>query len=343
MNDANAGDMTQKAVRRGDGFYAASTILYGIGFLTIAIVIAVAMAYLDAEKLSSRYAPYHLLSQHLISFANLLLIGSTFLYVAHLWVGAKAVGQLASGTATLGAMGVTVALLVRWFETNYMQQVGPAPFSTLYDVTALFSGATVVIYLAMEKVYHTRSAGAFVMPIVSAAVLFESFLLGGDLELSGHWTPTLKSYWVDGRILSNFVGYGAFAVASALAIMYLLRARAERRGSNQGSALRSLPDLQRIDHAMFQAIVLGFFSFTLGAILGTAWSYQESGQFWSGTGAEGGTLVVWSIYLAYFYGRFMRQWRGSRLAWLAIIGFGASVFCFAGMNLFLSGRYPWSP
>src|SRR5665647_661329 len=159
MDEAKTGNMKQEALGRSYVFYSTSTILYWIGFLAIAMVVG--MACLETEKLSSSFAPDPLLSQHLISYANLLLIGSTFLYISHPWVTTKAVGQLASGMATLGAMGVTVALLIRWFETSYMHRIGHAPFSSLYDVTALFSAVTVVIYLAMEKVYHTRAAGAF--------------------------------------------------------------------------------------------------------------------------------------------------------------------------------------
>ncbi|HCE08260.1 MAG TPA: hypothetical protein DEQ40_06600 [Oxalobacteraceae bacterium] len=335
MDDTETSDMRQKTIWRRDGFYSASTILYGIAFLAIAIAIAEGMAYLEAENLHSSFAPHQLLSQHLISYANLLLIGSTFLYISHLWITTKAVGWLASSAATLGAMGMTVALLVRWFETDHMHPMAPATFSSLYDVTALFSAVTVVIYLAMEKVYRTRAAGAFVMPIVVAAVLFESFLFSGDSGVADHLTPTLKSYWVDAHVLSNFVGYGAFAVAASLGVMYLLRERAERQFSTRGFALQSLPDLQGIDRVMFEAIVFGFSTYTLGTILGIAWWYEESGEFGAWTVKEVGALAVWSIYMVYFYGRYLHRWRGSQMAWLAIFGFGLSVFCFAGANLYL--------
>lgn len=331
--------MRQKTRQRSNGFYSISTILYWIGFFSIAIAIAAGMAYLEAEKLSFGFASGQLLSQYLISYANLLLLGSTFAYVGHLWITTKTVGQLASGMATLGAMGAAVALLVRWFETSYMHQSGYTPFSSLYDVTALFSVVTVVIYLAMEKVYHTRAAGAFVMPIVVGAALVESLQLYGEKGAPGQLAPGLKSYWMHAYVLSDLVGYGAFAIAAALGIMYLFRERAEQSRMTEGFAIRSLPDLQQIDRLMFEAIVLGFSTYTLGTILGMAWSYEESGEFWSWTRKEVGTLTVWSIYLAYFYGRYMHQWRGRRMAWLAIIGFVVSVFCFAGMNLILTGRH----
>jgi cytochrome c-type biogenesis protein CcsB len=335
MDDATTGHMRQKTLQRSSAFYSRPTILYGIAFLAIAIAIAVGAVYLEAGKLISSFVPGQSLSQHLISYANLLLIGSTVIYVGHLWVTAKVVGQLATGMATMGAMGVTVALLVSWFEISYMLHNRHAPLSSLYDVTALFSAVTVVIYLAMEKVYHTRAAGAFVMPIVVGAVLFESLLLSGDQGIAGHLVPELKSYWMHAHVLSDFVGYGAFAIAASLGIMYLFRQRAEQGRRTEGVAMQSLPNLQRIDRLMFEAIVLGFSAYTLGAILHVAWSYEESGKFFVWTRKAVSVLAVWPIYLTYFYGRYRRQWRGSQMAWLAIIGFVVSVLCFTGINLFL--------
>lgn len=331
--------MKQKTLGRSDGFYSISAILYGIGFLSIAIAIAVAMKFLEAEELNASFAPSQLFSQHLISFANLLLIGSAVLYAGHLWFTARTVGQLASGMATMGAMGVTVALLIRWLGTDYVHQTGHAPFSSLYDVTALFSAATVVIYLAMERVYRTRAAGAFVMPIVVAAILLESSLISGDPTVPGHLAPALKSYWVHAHILSNIIGYGAFAIAAALGIMYLFREWTDQNLRTTGFATQSFPDLQGLDRLMLEVITLGSLAFTFGTILGVAWSYEKSGILWSWTRTEISALAVWSVYLIYFYGRYSYQCRGRWTAWLAIIGFTVSVLGFAGMNLFLNGRH----
>ena len=337
MDHANT-VIRQEATRRSDRFYSTSTILHGVAFLVIAIAIAAGMVYLEAASLINRIAPYHWISRHLISYANIVLIVSTFLYVSHLWVTAKTVGQWATWTANIGAMGVTVALLIGWLESNHPQQIGHVPFSSLYAIVVLFTAATVVIYLAMEKVYHTRAAGAFVMPVVAAVVLFESTLLPDTQGMPGHLAPVLTSYWIHIHILSNVVGYGAFAVAASMGVMYLFRQRAERRVMSAGLAMRALPDLKRIDSLMYEVIVLGFLAYSLGAFLGATWSFGETSELRSWFGKNFGTLAVWSIYLAYFYGHHLRRWPGNRTAWLAIVGFGISVFFLANMNLFSTNK-----
>lgn len=315
--------------------YGRAAILYWTGFVFIAVAIAIGMEYFELEGTNDAFVPDDFLSRHLISYANLLLISSTFLYIAHLWFTSRFVGLLASGMATLGAMVVTVALFVHWIETNFIHHMQLVPFSSLYSVTTLFSAVTVVLYLAIERVYRTRAAGAFVMPIVAVTVLYQSFLLSGHEEAPGHLAPVLRNYWTHAHILSDFIGHGAFAIAASFGIMYLFRERAEQRHATKGFAIQSLPNLNDIDHFIFNATVLGFSVYTVGVILGVAWSYKESEKIWASTWKEVGVLAVWLVYLAYFYGHYARQWPGNRMAWLVILGFSISIFSFVGLNYVL--------
>jgi ABC-type transport system involved in cytochrome c biogenesis permease subunit len=50
-------------------------------------------------------------------------------------------------------------------------------------------------------------------------------------------------------------------------------------------------------------------------------------------------LVTWLIYAAYLHARNLRGWRGKRSAWLLIIGFGAVLFTYFGVNLWVSGLH----
>jgi ABC-type transport system involved in cytochrome c biogenesis permease subunit len=322
--------MTLKKLLNTGAAYNTSAFLYGFGFLMIATVIALCVVYFKIESVGDGLLHSETFSQHLISYANLLLLGSTVLYVGHLWASARMVGQLASIMATLGAMGITVALLSSWLDSVCLHRTAYTLFSGLYDVTALFSAITVVVYLAMEKVYGTRSAGAFVMPIVAGVVLFESFLLTGEQAVPGHLAPALKTYWMHAHILAVSIGFGAFAVAASLGCMYLVKARSLGR-----AAAPILPSLEHIDRLMLESVVLGFSTFTLGTILGISWSVEESGKLLIGMRKEAGSLIIWLAYLAYFYAHRGPQWHGKHMAWLAIIGFCFSVLCLAALNVYL--------
>ena len=53
------------------------------------------------------------------------------------------------------------------------------------------------------------------------------------------------------------------------------------------------------------------------------------------------SLIVWLIYAAYLHARITRGWSGKRAAILSIVGFAATVFCYLGVNLILSGLHSY--
>ncbi len=125
---------------------------------------------------------YFLSSQSAILWMSVLFFMGTLFY----WLGMIA-GQGEGGrSASFELMGsrivwaaVAMALIgtmVRWYEGYLIgPDVGHIPVSNLYEVFVLFSWMTAAFYLYFEAQYKTRSLGAFVMLVVSAAVGF--FLL----------------------------------------------------------------------------------------------------------------------------------------------------------------------
>jgi cytochrome c-type biogenesis protein CcsB len=331
--------MTTGRLRDGEPARSIPTAVFWASLALVGLGLMVLVEYL-ATRTSRVGMPFErLVSYQLVSYANLILIGSTILYLSHLRFTSERVGRWASGFATVGAICLTLGMLVRWVEAFYVHPAGQAPIAGLYEVMSLFSAITVVIYLVMEKVYRTRSAGAFVMPIVVSAVLFEIWLVSNDQAAPDYQVPLFKSYWIHAHVLANFIGYGGFAVAALLGGVYLLRHRAECLGYTEGFAMRSLPDLRKIDRLMHQAILLGFPVFTFATILGAVSAYQVWGRFWAWDPKETWALVVWLTYAVYLYLRYVNHWQGVRAAWWAIIGFAITVFCFFGVNLMFSGLH----
>jgi cytochrome c-type biogenesis protein CcsB len=333
--------MKAEHVRNGGQARSIPMVMFWIGLAIVVLGLIVIMEYLETKTLRAGLPFEQLFSYQLVSYANLLLIGSTILYVSHLRFTSEKVGRWASGIATVGAVCLTLGMLVRWIETYYLHRTSQASIAGLYEIMSLFSAVTVVIYLVMEKVYRTRSAGAFVMPIVVSAVLFEIWLVSNDQAAPDYRMPLVKSYWIHAHVLTNFIGYGAFAVAAFMGIVYLVRHRAERHGLTEGFTMRSLPDLQSIDRLMHQAILLGFPLFTFATILGAISAYKVWGRFWAWDPKETWALIVWLTYAIYFYLRYVNHWRGVRAAWWLIIGFAITVFCFFGVNLLFSGLHAY--
>lgn len=319
--------------------------LYSRWYVPLALLGAFALLglieYWETDRLTANTPFEQLFVFDLNGYANLLLIGSTVLYVSHLWFTSETVGRWASRLATLGALAAVLALSARWLETYFLHRGGHIPLSHLYEVMALFSAITVVIYLVMERVYQTRSAGAFVMLIVLGSVLFQIWLAAHEDAIPGSRIRVLKSYWMHAHVLGNFIGYGAFAVASAMGAAYLVRYHAEQRGQAMCIGVRSLPELPLIEESMHKAIMLGFPVFTLATILGSLWAFQAWGRYWAWDPKETWALIVWVTYASYFFVRYVNLWSGRRMAWWAIIGFGLTVFCFLGVSTLWPGLHAY--
>lgn len=284
-------------------------------------------------------APFNLLlAATLGPNANLLLLGSTLLYVAHLWWTGRAIGRWATALGLAGALGLLGSVLFGGSETWLPRGGDHVPLTSLREVLALFSACTVLIYLVMERAYRSRSAGAFVMPLVAAAVLFEGWLSAS--EQPGVVGPALilRSYEVRAHVMSDFIGFGAFAVAAAMGVMVLLRERAQRPGASAGFALRVLPASARTEQLMHQVIGFGFPFFTVGILLGLHIVHSASGRLWTGSAKEIWALLLWCAYSGYFFLHYARRWRGVRMAWWLLAGFWLGVAGFVLMQLCVSGH-----
>jgi cytochrome c-type biogenesis protein CcsB len=128
----------------------------------------------------------------------------------------------------LAWVAVTLALvgtMVRWYESHQIGVgIGHIPVSNLYEVFVLFCWMTAAFYLYYEEQYNTRSMGAFVMLVVSAAV---GFLLWYTVVREAHeiqpLVPALQSWWMKLHVPANFIGYGTFALSAMLAFAYLIK------------------------------------------------------------------------------------------------------------------------
>lgn len=285
---------------------------------------------------------YFFASQTAVMWMSALFIFATPTYFAALFMKKDFTGQVASGLAwSAAAMGL-IGLLVRWRETYLLgPDIGYIPISNLYEVFILFCVITALIYLHYERRFQTRAMGGFVMLVISAAV---GFLLWYSLSRGAHeiepLVPALRSYWMKLHVPTNFIGYGCFSLAAMIGVAALVREYSARR-QPPGRMARILPSAALLDEVMYRAIALGFAFFTLATILGALWAAEAWGGYWSWDPKETWSLIVWLNYAAWLHMRMTKGWRGPAMAWWAIVGFFVTLFCFLGVNMFLSGLHSY--
>ncbi|MDB5874956.1 MAG: cytochrome c-type biosis protein CcsB [Ramlibacter sp.] len=173
---------------------------------------------------------YFLSSQSAILWMSVLFFMSTAFY----WIGmfsnaqAAAMERIGSRLAWVAVGMALVGTMVRWYESYLIgADIGHIPVSNLYEVFVLFCWLTTTFYLFFEDQYKTRSLGAFVMLVVSAAV---GFLLWYTVVREAHeiqpLVPALKSWWMKLHVPANFIGYGTFSLSAMVAFAYLIKQQA---------------------------------------------------------------------------------------------------------------------
>ncbi len=281
------------------------------------------------------FLKYMLSSQSAILWMSTMFVFSTVFY----WIGLAgrssfggAVGsRLCWAAVVLGFTG----MMVRWYESYLIgTDVGHIPVSNLYEVFILFSMITAMFYLYYEQRYGTRQLGAFVLPVISAAVGFLLwYTVTRDAADIQPLVPALQSWWMKIHVPANFIGYGTFALSAMVGAAYLLK--------SSGYLVDRLPSLEVLDDVMYKAISVGFAFFTVATILGALWAAEAWGGYWSWDPKETWALIVWLNYAAWLHLRLMNGLRGRVAAWWALVGLLVTTFAFLGVNMFLSGLHSY--
>ena len=279
-----------------------------------------------------------MLSAKLFNATTIFYMASTLAFIGFLASRNKGVGLVGSALAWIGFTVQTVAIGLRWKE-SYDMGLGHAPMSNLYESVVFFAWSIVLIFGIIDLKYRYRIIGAFVMPFALLGMAWAQLYLPADIN---PLMPALQSNWLLYHVITCFLGYAAFAVACGVSIMYLIKAKSEEKGNEAAGGLMSqFPPTRVLDDLNYKAIMVGFPLLTLGIITGAAWANYAWGTYWSWDPKETWSLIVWFIYAAFLHARFTKGWVGKRAAWLSIIGFAATIFCYLGVNLLLSGLHSY--
>jgi cytochrome c-type biogenesis protein CcsB len=279
-----------------------------------------------------------LFSTQLFNFTTIGYFVSMVLFIVYIASRNKNIALGATLIAWIGFALNTAAITQRWMESRAMGY-GHAPLSNLYESVVFFSWSLVLIYLLFDLKYKHRSIGVVVMPNAFLWMTWAQLRLNDAIE---PLVPALQSNWLTYHVITCFIGYAAFGLAAGVSIVYLIKANKEKNSdASAGGMLSIFPSTRILDDMNYKAIMVGFPMLTLGIITGAAWANYAWGTYWSWDPKETWSLIVWFIYAAFLHARFTRGWVGNKAAVLSIVGFAATIFCYLGVNLVLSGLHSY--
>ena len=183
-----------------------------------------------------------------------------------------------------------------------------ALWSNQFEAMAYVSRAIILGNVLLECKYGLKGIGAFVVGIGFIAMGAAS-LLPYRYQTAEPLVPGLNSYWIYIHVSVTLTSYAAFAMVGGLGVMYLVKEKAERRGSRSG-VIAALPDLETIDELSYKAIMVGVPLLAFGIILGAMWANYAWGGYWNWDPKESWSLIVWLMYGAYIHARMSRGGKG---------------------------------
>jgi cytochrome c-type biogenesis protein CcsB len=274
----------------------------------------------------------------ILSWVTFVYFASFVLYLFRLIVGKEVWGRAASFLAWAGLIAQTIALILRW-KTSYDLGMGHVPLANLYESMVFFAWAIILIYLIIEWRTKSKIIGVFVVPMAFLAMAYASIApdISNRIE---PLIPALQSNWLTSHVVTCFMGYAAFTVAFGCGLIYLLKNKEKSNVEKSSDFLDKLPALATLDTLIYQSTTLGFVFLTIGIMTGSIWAHYAWGSYWSWDPKETWSLITWLIYAILLHSRYVRGWRGKRMAILAIIGFICVLFTYLGVN-YLPGLHSY--
>lgn len=272
-------------------------------------------------------------SSSLLSIVTFVYGFSAVSYIVSVIFKTPKAARIGTWTALAGTIGNAAGILLRWVESSRMGY-GHAPFSNLYESLIFFSVCIAALFLWVEYRSKKSSIGAFVMPLACLSIAYAS-LSPNVSDRIQPLIPALQSNWLIAHVITCFLGYGGFAIAFGISIMYLIRMRepATAGGPGGGGIVGHLPDTRTLDDLTYKMVQFGFLFLTVGIITGAVWANSAWGRYWGWDPKETWSLITWFIYATLLHARLMRGWSGRRIAYISIAGFMAVMFTYFGVNL----------
>jgi cytochrome c-type biogenesis protein CcsB len=159
---------------------------------------------------------------------------------------------------------------------------------------------------------------------------------------SAQLVPALKSWWLVIHVSAAAISGGAFTLSAGLIGAYLIRQRAEDRGTTDRGLASRLPDAQRLDALSYRTIAFVFPLWTFAVIAGAIWAENAWGRYWGWDPKETWAFITWVVYAGYLHARSTAGWKGRKAAVIGLIGFVTFMINYFGVNFFASGLHSYS-
>ena len=248
-------------------------------------------------------------------------------------------GNVGMSLTWLGTLLLGAAIVFRGLSA------GRVPIGNMYEFSLAAGFAVSLTYCLMSISRDLRWLGLFIsIPVLLDLGLALTVLYTESAQL----VPALNSYWLAIHVSAAVVCIGAFTMGAALSGLYLVAQAAEDRvatGKEPGRSsafAQRIPSADRLDLMSYRIHAFMFPIWTFAVIAGAIWAEAAWGRYWGWDPKETWAFITWVIYAAYLHARATAGWRGKKAAYVALAGYGAILFNYFVVNIFVQGLHSYS-
>ncbi|MFZ1412634.1 MAG: cytochrome c biogenesis protein CcsA, partial [Micropruina sp.] len=200
-------------------------------------------------------------------------------------------GRVGLALMLVGGAVHLVAVVLRGIAADRM------PWGNMYEFVTTALAVVVAAYLVLAARFDMRWLG---LPTALLAAISQGLAVTVLYVAVAPLVPALHSVWFVVHIMAALVAGAAFNVGGIASILYLLKERAQRRGS-VGGYLGRIPDIRKIDTIAYRFHAFAFPLWTFAVAAGAIWAEFAWGRFWGWDPKETWSLVTWVIYAGYLH------------------------------------------
>lgn len=223
----------------------------------------------------------------------------------------------------VGFIAHTVAIVARFNATGHL------PWSGHYEYALM--GGWFILAGTLWVGWRNKELQGLAVATLPLVIIMMGY---GYMQHPG-LTPkaaSLKTIWLYIHVYFAWLAFGAYSLAMAAGVLYLMKAKnALRQVPNE--VYDRFPSLGRLDELIFRYVVFGFVTDTIMMAAGSLWAKDLWGGYWSWDPVETWSLISWLSYGILIHLRVTFGWREKRLAWMAIAALSTVIISFFGVNL----------
>lgn len=246
---------------------------------------------------------------------------------------ARRAGRIAVSLTTLAVLLHAAAVIARGAEARR------APWGNMYEYATGVALAAGAAFLLLTRRQPVRYLGVWIVGAVLLALGLSVTVLYAPAD---ELVPALNSYWLVIHVAAAIIAGGVFTVGAGASVLYLLRTRADRRGRPGRGMAAGLPAAATLDKVTYSTTLFAFPVWTFAVIAGAIWAEDAWGRYWGWDPKETWAFITWVLYAAYLHAGATAGWRGRRAQLLALAGYGAFIFNFFGVNMWITGLHSYA-